>query len=153
MKIILEILDQEKTDLTAQHIHVQREVPGFMPLVVERIFNPPPAPPGARAHLSVAHYYLQNGDLVSDPEVTFSVYHLSEHAGLRSLGIAVADRASSEWLFIPTSVSMPTVGQYHEAFSGRSEALLVSRTWQRETCSFCDLWNRNLREQGFACKM
>jgi hypothetical protein len=152
MNTILKILDQQKLPLTAPVIHVRREVAGFMPLVLERVFDPPPAPSGAIAHLSLAHYYVQNGDLMADPEFTFSVYALSNNPGLASLGIAVRDSSATGWLFVPTSVKMDAIGDYMESFVGDdADALVVSGSGQRAKCSFCRQWDLNIKEQGFTC--
>ena len=53
---------------TAQEMSVEDsvtiEVPEMMDLVIEKI---------SENRLSVAHYYTQNGDLMSDPEIVFRI--------------------------------------------------------------------------------
>jgi hypothetical protein len=150
MNAILRILDEAKLAITTQLIHVRREAPGFMPLVVERVFDPPPAPIGAITHVSMAHYFIHNGDLMADPEITFSVYKLADYPGLETLGIVARDSSGTAWLFIPTSVKMDSIGDYQESFVGDDpEALMVSKSGQRAKCIFCRQWDLNIKDQGF----
>jgi hypothetical protein len=44
--------------------HIKVEVDGYMPLTIEKIED---------SKLSVAHYYTQRGDLMSDPEIVFRI--------------------------------------------------------------------------------
>lgn len=46
------------------HIKIELEGEAMMPLVIEKI---------GENRLSVAHYYTQNGDLMSDPEIVFHI--------------------------------------------------------------------------------
>lgn len=43
---------------------IRIEVNGHMPLVIEKV---------AENRISVAHYYTQRGDLMSDPEIVFEI--------------------------------------------------------------------------------
>jgi hypothetical protein len=61
---ILEAHGYESVNQMAIGDHVEVEVPGFMPLVIEKV--------GTR-RISVAHYYRQMGDRMSDPEIVFDV--------------------------------------------------------------------------------
>jgi hypothetical protein len=49
---------------TGDHIEIDLEEDAQMPLVIEKI---------AADRLSVAHYYAQMGDLMSDPEIVFHI--------------------------------------------------------------------------------
>ncbi len=91
---------------------------------------------------------------MADPEVTFSVYALSNHPGLAPLGIIARDLSATAWLFVPTSVRMDPIGDYQEAFIGEDpDALMVSMSGQRAKCAFCREWNRNIKDQGFTCTL
>lgn len=46
------------------HIEIERDGDALMPLVIEKI---------GTDRLSVAHYYTQMGDLMSDPEIVFHI--------------------------------------------------------------------------------
>lgn len=152
MKTILELLHQEHLSLHAPEIFVRRESRGHMPLILERLFNPPPSPAGATLHLSLSHTYLQNSDVMFDPEVTFAIYKRTAFPGLESLGIIERDDTGNDWLFVPTSVRMDNIADYLLSFSGPSpEALLVSISGQRAKCLFCREWDQNLHAQGFLC--
>ena len=65
--------------------------PGFMPLVIEAVGRGPRGLP----LVSVAHSYVENGDLMRDPELTCEV------------------GAGGE--FYPVSFTQDNVGAYHEA--------------------------------------
>jgi len=49
---------------TGDHVTVTHEEDGMMPLTIEKIGD---------NRLSVAHYYTQRGDLMSDPEIVFTI--------------------------------------------------------------------------------
>jgi hypothetical protein len=90
-----------------------------MPLVIERHGD----------EISVAHYGELNGDLIRDPELTFS--------------------CGSDWT--PTSITQDPVGRYAEVFPivDGQHAKRVRPKLLRELKSFASLWARNLKEQGF----
>jgi hypothetical protein len=46
------------------HIKIELDGDGMMPLVIEKI---------GENRISVAHYYVQYGDLMSDPEIVFHI--------------------------------------------------------------------------------
>jgi len=62
-RTIYEINYERVLPLLADYRKIQ--VPGYMPLVVEKIGD---------NEYSLAHYYEQNGDLMCDPEITIRVY-------------------------------------------------------------------------------
>src|SRR5579863_9012321 len=53
--------------------HMKLESEGFMPLTIERLEGNISTPYGNGALYSVAHYFLQNGDIMSDPQMVFVV--------------------------------------------------------------------------------
>ena len=102
------------------------EVEGFMPLCIEAVG---PGPRGGLL-LSVMHVYEQNGDLMRDPDVEVEV-------------IPGAD----DWL--PVSCSQDALGVYREAVSTRGGVVLFHHGLVADMRRFMDLWDRNLRDQGF----
>ena len=101
----------------------------FEPLVIERI---------AEHQVSVAHYYLQGGDLICDPDIVlFTGY--------------------AEW--VPISIQQPTVclmgrelGGYRVVAELSDDGARVARFYpdgQSEIASFCNTWARNLKAQGW----
>ncbi|PKP52268.1 MAG: hypothetical protein CVT92_09670 [Bacteroidetes bacterium HGW-Bacteroidetes-1] len=57
----------------AQHVRINNAHEAFMPLSVEYLFTTDIVGRTMKV-FSLAHYYLQNGDLVPDPEMTFAIY-------------------------------------------------------------------------------
>jgi hypothetical protein len=57
----------------AQHVRINNAPEAFMPLSVEYLFTTDIEGRNMKV-FSLAHYYLQNGDLVPDPDMTFAVY-------------------------------------------------------------------------------
>lgn len=74
---IKEILQKEGYDSPADMAvgdQVEIEVDGYMPLTIEKIED---------SKLSVAHYYTQRGDLMSDPEIVFRIDNDGEWTPVR----------------------------------------------------------------------
>lgn len=101
----------------------------FEPLVIECI---------ADHQVSVAHYYMQGGDAIADPDVVlFTAY--------------------AEW--VPISIQQPTVclmgralGGYRVVAELTDDGNNIARFYPRaqsETASFCTTWARNLKAQGW----
>src|SRR5262245_25107567 len=90
---------------------IQLEVGGFMPLSIEYVGIGPRGFP----LVSVSHYFLQNGDLMSDPDCTFEV-----------------DR--DEWL--PVSYQQDNPGLYQEAVTLEGERAVVDERLERELRAF-----------------
>jgi hypothetical protein len=121
MKSVIEAILQRhgllETFNTSQDFHLKIENSPWMPLVIERHGD----------EISVAHYGELNGDLIRDPELTFSL--------------------SSDWT--PTSITQDPVGRYAEVFPIVDGQQMVRPKLLRELKSFAGLWARNLKEQGF----
>lgn len=88
------------------HIEIQPDSEGQMPLVIEKIGE---TEHGSR--ISVAHYYTQLGDLMADPEIVFTV----DHAGM--------------WTPV-RYVQHPRIEQYDPHGLGKSVVDFVKR-WDR----------------------
>jgi hypothetical protein len=116
-------------DLKPVGAHLRLENDPFEPLVIERI---------AEHQVSVAHYYLQGGDLICDPDIVlFTGY--------------------AEW--VPISIQQPTVylmgrelGGYRVVAELSDDGARIARfcpDGQSEIASFCNTWARNLKAQGW----
>jgi hypothetical protein len=106
------------------------ENPPWMALVIEDL--PARGPSGFRA-VSVAHYGEQNGDLMRDPEMLFE---MELKGGL--------------WRLSPYSWRNDYVGiEQYSRYRDDDGNLLVLMRRQRQLEEFADLWDNNLRSQGF----
>jgi hypothetical protein len=107
------LLDQFHAQL---NFHVRFDMPPYQRLVIERHGE----------LISVAHYFEQNGDLVSDPEVELHY---------------------PTWT--PTAITQ-AIGYRREKFIERDGKTLVDTRFHREVSSFLALWARNIKAQGWA---
>ena len=89
----------------------------YMPLVIERQGD----------EVAVMHYFIQNGDLMRDPEVAFR---------------------HGSWE--PISITQDPVGVYREVFLFVGGRRVMNVRLLRELEDFARLWAANLRAQGFA---
>ena len=96
----------------------------FMRLVIEDIG---PGPRGYPA-ISVAHYFVQNGDLCQDPEMAFEL--VPEGEGVKY----------EPYMF---QQAIPPI--YQEVFEAGTE----NERLKRQLTSFADTWDRNIGAQGF----
>jgi Domain of unknown function (DUF6908) len=120
---------KHELDLKQVGAHLRLENDPYEPLVIERI---------AEHQVSVAHYYVQNGDAIADPDVVvFTGY--------------------AEW--VPISIQQPIVclagrelGGYHVVAELTDDGNNIARFYPRaqpKTASFCKTWARNLKAQGW----
>jgi hypothetical protein len=82
---------------------------------------------------SFAHYYVQNGDAMRDPDVVM----------LQSDGISGTDA------FFPISYRQDGLGMFREyvVFNDEGTGWRIARRPQADLASFCATWARNLKEQ------
>jgi hypothetical protein len=110
-------------DLSRVGAHTRVDNPPYMALVIEVIGT----------HLiSVAHYGLQNGDLMADPEMVFSM-------------------ATIDGSFLPVSYRNDYVGTFRQCATVNAAGEVTGYVphEQRDQVAFSDVWAANLREQGF----
>ena len=100
------------------------EAAGFMPLHIERIG----VGPRGGVLVSVAHYYVQNGDLMADPDLTVEV-------------------VDGEWS--PVAYRQDGLGVYQEAVYLDGDRVTVRPGLVNDLKQFMQAWDRNLRDQGF----
>jgi hypothetical protein len=102
----------------------------MMPLVIEYVGEGPEGLP----MVSVSHFYMQNGDVMRDPEMVF----------------LVDARWSPNWKFTPMMYQQDGLGIYQEIiFKGEDGKWKVRNGMAADAKSFMKLWNRNLKEQGY----
>jgi hypothetical protein len=121
--------------LAREYIRIEPPSEGYMRLVIERLPEPGP---DHLPMLSVAHYFEQNGDPCTDPEMTFEI------------GVD----PGSPWYWprgkwIPVSFEMSYMAIHRRARVLHDGQLYVSRREQRDQESFARVWDRNIKAQGF----
>jgi hypothetical protein len=110
--------------------HLRLEMPGFYPLVIEKI---------GKNLISVAHYFTQNSDSVADPEVVFFT------------GYGV---------WVPTEITQPAISVMGRPCGGWRECAELAPSQDRiakyapramaDIASFARMWARNLHAQQWA---
>jgi hypothetical protein len=105
-------------------IYASIENEPFMRLVIEDIGK------GPRGHqaISVAHYFVQNGDLCQDPEMAFEL--VPEGEGVK---------------YEPFMFQQDIPPIYQEVFETGAE----KEQLKRQLTSFARTWDRNIEAQGF----
>jgi hypothetical protein len=103
------------------------EVEGYMPLHVEIIGR---GPRGATL-LSIMHTYVQNGDVMRDPDVE----------------VEVVPGSDEEWL--PVSYRQDGLGIFQEAVSTEGGVVRYNHPQVVDVKRFLGMWDRNIRDQGF----
>ncbi len=91
---------------------------------------------GASKIYSLMHSYLQNGDLMRDPEMCF--LHFYSDASNQIKGI------------LPYSYTLDSIGKYEESviFPSWNE-MEVKEELQKHHTSFANQWLLNIEEQGY----
>lgn len=122
---IIRILRGDHKGLAARWIKLDN--PGWMPLSIELIQDDCPFGPGVI--IGVSHTYVQNGDLMSDPFMSFRV-------------------DGDTW--VPLSYLQDGLGINQQAFFiGDDDKTMVRPKLLKQLNSFCKMWDRNLRDQRF----
>ncbi|HEY7315217.1 MAG TPA: hypothetical protein VH643_38145 [Gemmataceae bacterium] len=107
-----------------QELAIRVESPGFMPLAIEYVG----VGPRGGALVGVAHHYLQNGDLMCDPEVVFEVF-------------------GDDWQ--PVTYQQDNIGLYQEAVFLDGDKVMLRPKLTKDLQAFMQLWDKNLTDQGF----
>lgn len=127
MKTIAAILEHAAPLEPGFHIKIDNQP--YMALVIEDIQE---LGPHGFPVISVAHYGEQNGDLMRDPEMLFEIskrgeqtiltphYWRNDYAGIEQYSATIGD--------------------------GR---LAINQKLQGEHAEFAEMWDKNLRDQGF----
>jgi len=117
------IAQKHGVDLTQDGAHLKLELDGYMPLVIENLWDD---------KVSVTHYYEQNGDLCPDPDILFFTGY-------------------GEW--VPVQITQPSGYQQVTWLArndyGRLEVDKFHPQAQRDVGGFANQWGRNIKMQGW----
>jgi hypothetical protein len=116
VQAILERHGLAKAFAHSAEFHLQLEHVPYMPLVIER----------HRREVAVMHTFIQNGDVMLDPELVFSLPTWS-----------------------PTSITQHPVGVYRQVTVMVNGRPMINPRLLREREAFARMWAQNLRAQGF----
>ena len=111
--------------------HFRFTADGFMPLSIEYLHET-----DAHGHpvYGMMHYYIQEGDLMRDPDMTFSVN----------------DQDGS---ICPLTFQQDGIGPYgtlyQDVFHGSGKGLTYSPRLLHDLDSFLNTWTKNIQAQGF----
>lgn len=125
-KVITALAQKHDFNLNQSGCSLVLQLPGFMPLVIERI---------TLNEVSVCHYYQQNGDMMRDPEVVFFTGYFFT--------------GDKQW--VPISFEqLPGTYQVAATLTDDHKAIeKVAPRQQADLASFCRMWARNLKHQGW----
>lgn len=130
-KIFVALLDKMQGK---QHLKIENEP--FMHLTIEKVVEDFQTPWGITQQYSLCHYYLQNGDLIQDPELCF----------------LVADQQDSDGQvkIFPYTFYQANVGLYQEPISFVDGKIFrYDQQTQADITAFANHWLRNIKAQGF----
>jgi len=105
---------------------VKLESKGFMPLSVDRLY----CEKSGAIRISIAHNYIQNGDVMADPDMEIQVY---------------SDRKMAEAM----TYQQDGLGIYQQVYFVKDGQQMVYPKLKKDLNHFLKLWLRNLKRQGF----
>jgi len=134
-RIFCKLLDQ----LKGRRQDIKLELESFMPLSFERILDDVVTPFGTGHLYSMMHTYIQNGDLMRDPEVCF---------------IVVDNRGQPDQYDMicvyPQLYRQDNFGLYEESIRIEGNSITnVIKAWQDSHVVFANQWLVNINQQGF----
>jgi N12 class adenine-specific DNA methylase/adenine-specific DNA methylase len=103
--------------LNGRYRYMKLKAPGFMDLVIERLYE---------NRISLSHYYEQNGDLMSDPDMELIVDH-------------------NKKTLTAATFQQDNLAIYHEAYQGDE---LIDPDMEDELNDFLKDWLSNISRQG-----
>ncbi|HTE11826.1 MAG TPA: hypothetical protein VK645_12660 [Chitinophagaceae bacterium] len=114
--------------------HIKIESKSFMPLTLEFLHNVQTGTEQGKLY-SLSHTYVQNGDLMRDPEMCF---------------IAVANPDGISTAIYPQMYQQDSLGLYEESVHINEGKVTGSiPVWQASHCAFANMWFKNILAQGF----
>lgn len=111
---------------TTQDIYLKLEQDNYMPLVLEK---------HEKHVFSLSHYYVQEGDLMSDPDITFIIFG-----------------GSNNYLICPLSFTQSNLGIYQEVAWLNSDRNCLGKFKPqalKDLVDFCHLWLSNIQTQDW----
>lgn len=137
MKTVMEIINREggieklKHGCYEGHFYIKIENGGYMPLIIEYVGDGPQG----HALISVSHNYIQEGDVMRDPEIVF---------------IVVEDKILKKSVWTPKMFQQDNLGIYQEIIFQDEKGIWKVRNRDLVSCqSFAKQWDKNLKAQGF----
>ena len=125
---------KHQVDLKQVGVHLRLENDPYEPLVIERIVE---------HQVSVAHYYVHNGDAIADPDVVvFTGYAEWVPISIQQPVVCLAGRELGGYRVV-AELSQDGAPHY-----GGSIACFYPRALA-DLSSFCATWARNIRAQGW----
>lgn len=109
--------------------YLKLEQDGYEPLVIEKI-TPDDALKVGR--VAIAHFFVQNGDVMYDPEIVFSYR---------------ADIDACHW--VPIEITQSLTEVYRRKFFERDGKTYVDTRFDRAVGELVRVWAKNLRWQGW----
>ena len=111
-----------------QNIYLSLELEGYDRLVLER---------NERHVISLSHYYVQNGDLMSNPDVVFFVRPAQN---------------GSDLVIYPTAITQSPLGYYQEVAEldpTCSKLETFKSKAMGDLAAFCNTWATNIQNQNW----
>jgi len=134
-KIFCELIEKMQGK---QHLKIINEP--FMPLTIEKIGEGIITPWGEGEQYSLCHYYMQNGDLMQDPEMCFVI------AGHHDYLLYAWEKAK----IVPYSYEQANLAIYEVSVTFTSNKMdKYNRTLQLHHIVFANQWLQNIVQQGF----
>ena len=130
--LIQKMAETRGADLGTVGTHWRAKSGAFMDLVVETI---------GRNCISIAHYYIQNGDMCQDPEIVFWMCPLD------------GNWYPIEWTTPPFMLFGKVGGGYDKVLWLDPDGTVWEKAnvrAQAGLAKFANQWSTNLRRQGFA---
>ncbi len=125
--------------LSEHAISIRNE--SYMPLTIEYVGAGPRGNPA----IAVSHHYLQNGDVMEDPGMVFTVNTREDEESIAS-GISWR---CEKW--VPVSYTQHNLGIYQEAVFTAEDGRIITRPkLVKDLTAFSKQWDRNIKAQGFA---
>lgn len=113
----LKLKDIAEGILNERYRYMKLNAPGFMDLIIEQLGD---------NRISLSHYYIQNGDLMADPDMEIIVDHENQ-------------------TLTAATFQQDNMGIYHESYRGEK---LVDEDLEGELNEFLKDWLQNISAQG-----
>ena len=132
MKTIQTIIEEHGGLAAVKKNYLRIENPPFMRLVIEAVGQ---MFPNGTCELSVAHYGVQNGDAMRDPELT----------------MLVVPNENGQWEWHPLTFLNDYVGVYQVAaeYDHFGTVRVRNAKLVKDMAQFAEEWDRNIKHQGF----
>lgn len=138
--VFCQLLDRLKQVEDSAHKCLRLESSGFLPLSFERLYNGIKTPWGSGTLYSLMHWYIQEGDLMRDPDMVFVVVDNRQ---------ALEDPVDLVGIY-PQSYQADSMGVYQESLfiDGSAFSKFIPSLNIRH-CEFANMWLMNIQAQGF----